>query len=747
MRKNNKWNLTFPEAASEWIEALPLGNGHLGAMVYGEVQEETVELNLDTFWSGNGAYKGNTAQDHGMKSIKEDIMHGRLSQAEHDIKEKVLGDWTEAYMPLGKLTIRQEGISEVRRYSRSLSLEHAVLDCQYGTDEDSYRRQSFIDYDNDYFVMTYQAGKTSLNLDISFESQVQYQVGEEEEMLVIKGRAPSFAAPNYVNYEEPIRYDGDSIQFCARVFVQQEGGRIKLEHGHLIVEQAEKVSVFFVGDTDFEWKEKDSLEAVCARKAEQIRNQDLQSMKEAHQSVFSGYFNRVELDLEDKRLSEMFQYGRYLLISSSKPGTKCANLQGIWNPSLRAPWSSNYTVNINAQMNYWMAETCNLSEFHEPLFRLLKRAAEQGKRTARELYQADGFVLHHNIDIWGHSTPVGHNSPEENPCMYGFFNMSGGWLCQHLWEHYCFTGDKKFLEEEAYPLMREAVLFYLDYLTEYKDYLVTVPSTSPENTFVGTDGNVHGVSFSSTMDNAVLRELFSNFIQICIICDKEDQAAAKAEEALQRLPSYQIGKDGALQEWFCDYEEVDVHHRHVSHLYGMYPGNDRDIYQSESLKKAVEKSLLKRGDEGTGWSLAWKAGLWARLGNGNKAAALLEQQLRPVRTTNIQMTGGGTYPNLFCAHPPFQIDGNFGITAALTEMLLQSHQGYLELLPACPESWKQGTVCGLRGRGGFTVSFCWKEGKMNWIEIESDDREAFEVRFDGEIFNVKGKRFLWNKSM
>lgn len=427
----------------------------------------------------------------------------------------------------------------------------------------------------------------------------------------------------------------------------------------------------------------------------------------------------------------LFHYARYLMICSSKPGTQAANLQGIWNNQMRAPWSSNYTVNINTEMNYWMAESCNLGDCHTALFELIDRTVEKGKITAQKLYGLEGWVSHHNIDIWGNSDPVGKYAQDGSPCQYALWPMSSAWLCRHMWEHYCYTLDGDFLKDRAYPVIREAVRFYLGYLTEYDGYLVTCPSTSPENCFLDRKGEKHSVTFASTMDISILKELFATYLQICKIL-KVDVLEKETEFALKKLPPFKIGHDGQLQEWYRDYRETDIHHRHVSHLYGLYPGNVIKETDQE-LKKACEISLNRRGSQGTGWCMVWKASLWARLKNGEKAFELLKNQVNLTHTTELDMSGGGIYPNLFCAHPPFQIDGNFGFAAAISEMLLQSQNNDIELLPAIPEQWKRGQIKGIKARGGYTVDFSWKNGKVYYIKISALKEGNVIVRYNGQI--------------
>lgn len=469
-----------------------------------------------------------------------------------------------------------------------------------------------------------------------------------------------------------------------------------------------------------------------------FRGLEYEKLKASHIEQYQNFFNRMELLLNDSKENHMaemmFHYARYLMICSSKPGTQCANLQGIWNHSMRAPWSSNYTVNINTEMNYWMAERCNLSECHEPLFELIERTAQNGEKTAREVYGLPGWVSHHNIDIWGHSSPVGYYGQDDNPCSYSMWPMSSGWLCRHLWEHYCYTLDTEFLRNRAYPIVENAVRFYLAYLMPYRGYLVTCPSTSPENQFVASDGTHHSVSVASTMDISILKELFENYLKMCRIL-KIDGLTGEVKDVLAKLPPFQIGEKGQLQEWFFDYPEAEEHHRHVSHLYGLYPAQIIDR-EDKDLREACQKSLDLRGDEGTGWCMAWKACLWARLNDGEHALKLLKNQLRYTTEENISCVGGGIYPNMLCAHPPFQIDGNFGFAAAMIEMLIQSKGNEVTLLPALPKEWNTGKVTGVQIQGGFTVDFEWEKMKIKNICIRAKYNSELLLNYNGKTERI-----------
>lgn len=732
--------LKYNSPASKWIEALPLGSGVLGAMMETGLQSDKIGLNLDTLWSGEEKNKNNPSPEKNWQKIREWILEENYTAAEDYCKANILGDWTECYLPAGNLQIQRDVALESREYCRSLALDKGIHEVFSEKDGESYRQESFIHFGKDILCIRMTAEKNGkhkpLSVEAGLDSLLKGEVlhgGEGE--LWFCGKAPSYAAPNYFHVPEPIRYEeGKGMDFALFLKAACKGGSIVKTEKGLAIRDAEEIVLYLCGQTSYQYQ--GDIKAYCQEKLSSYDVSSYEMLKQEHIGIFAPIFGRVELDLGGDTTAEMmdsfqtlengdgraiyqhmFDYARYLLMTSSKPSSQCANLQGIWNDTLRAPWSANYTVNINTEMNYWIAEAAHLSEFHTPLFDLLERLAKKGETTAKELYGLEGWVSHHNVDIWGHSSPVGYGAGDKNPNVYALWNMSGGWMCRHLWEHYLYTGDEKFLREKAFPIIAGAVFFYLGYLTEYQGYLVTIPSTSPENMFLDGQGQEHALTVSSTMDVAVLKELFQNYLKICQILEVEPDK--RVAESLQKLPPYQIGKNGQLQEWLKDYEEWDVNHRHVSHLYGLYP-SDTIGREDKELRNACKTSLERRDDEGTGWCMAWKACLWARLGEGERALKLLNTQLRLTQEEEIKMVGGGVYPNLFCAHPPFQIDGNFGFAAAIMEMLMQSEEERIWLLPALPKEWKDGSIKGIRAKGGFTLSIKWENHSLKYVEVVAD---------------------------
>lgn len=757
-----QWNMHYKVPAQRWVESLPLGNGHIGAMVYGGCETDKLALNLDTFWSGLGLEKGNEHPTPDWKKVQKWLFNNQHSEAEEYLKEHAFGDWTDAYIPAGDLllTIKSQDGAQVSDYVRRLNLNTGIYENTYKIDDIELKKEIFTSMEKKLLVVKIAAKEDKVfALDIALDSPIRYAVEARDGAgeWAIAGQAPVYTAPDYYSVEDPIRYeDGKGMRFALALQAVSAAGTITKDEQGLHVTGTQEVIIYLSGATDFDPENPpvmiadDSWKEAMYQEIKDGVSAGYDLLKENHVKIHRSYFERVELEIGEQNeaaattdlihqydkdqddqslVALMFHYGRYLLICSSVPGSQCANLQGIWNESLRAPWSSNYTVNINTEMNYWMAESCNLSEFHMPMFDLMERTAKRGAKTAKDLYGLDGWVSHHNVDLWGHATPVGRYADYIGCCVFAMWNMSSGWMCRHLWDHYCYTLDKDFLKEKALPIIEGAVKFYLGYLVPHDGYLVTAPSTSPENTFRDWNGDVHSVAVASTMDVSVMKELFGYYIEMCDILGLEG-VKAEAKEALDKLPPFKIGKHGQLQEWYDDWDEYDVNHRHVSHLYGLYPASIITKDQ-EDIRKACAVALNRRGDDGTGWCIAWKACLWARLGDGNRAMQLLSNQMRFTQEEQISMVGGGTYSNLFCAHPPFQIDGNFGYAAAVTEMLLQSQEGAVELIPALPDSWKEGKVKGLKARGGYEVDFEWKDHKVVSVKVRAQYPGTVRIVYNG----------------
>ena len=728
--------LIFDKPAEAWNEALPLGNGTMGAMSYGRFQNERIELNLDSLWSGNGRNKENPNKNVDWDLFRKHIFAGDYQGAENYCKENVLGDWTESYLPAGTLSINvKEPIQNGNSfYRRELCLTNATEKIEFCQDDLIYQREFFVSMSEPVMAIHYHTSPNcNLEMSITLESEIKHKSAFfAENGIILEGQAPIYVAPPYYSCEVPVVYEeGQGIRFAIGLYVQTNGGNVYQQADKLFINTPNDVYIYVSGVTDFKQKELFFSKRNCMM--ENIQHIQYEKQKKAHMDVYANYFDRMHLDINytpDNELAlKMFHYARYLMICSSVPGSQCTNLQGIWNHHMRAPWSSNYTVNINTEMNYWMAEKANLSDCHMPLLELIERTSKKGEKTAQDVYHLAGWVSHHNLDIWGHSSPVGQFGQDENPCTYSMWPMSSGWLCCHLWEHYCYTLDEAFLKKKAFPIIQGAVEFYLGYLVPYKGYYVTAPSTSPENTFLAPDMTTHGVTFASTMDISILRELFGLYLKACEILGVEDFTNA-VKNVLQKLPPYKIGKEGQLQEWFYDYPEADINHRHISHLFGLYPGNQIHK-ENEPLIEACRTSLERRGYKGTGWCMAWKACLWAKLGDGNHALTLLKNQLRLTREEACSLVGGGIYPNMLCAHPPFQIDGNFGFAAAVLEMLVQYEEQKIVFLPALPDEWKDGMAEGVKAPGNITLNFKWKEKRVTEINLKSPIDAKLVILYNG----------------
>ncbi|MGV8826982.1 MAG: glycoside hydrolase family 95 protein [Breznakibacter sp.] len=751
--------LWYEHPAVQWVEALPIGNGRLGAMVFGNPANELIQLNENTIWAGSPNRNDNPEALEALPMIRQLVLDGKYLEAQDLVNQKVISKKSHGmpYQTASNLRLLFDGHADYSNFYRDLDIERAVATTRYTVGEVTYTRELFSSFTHDVVVMHLTANKANA---LTFEAVLD-RPGDVDvsvvgtDLLQMKGVTSSFETVE------------GKVEFVVLSKIVNDGGKLTATNDAIKVDGANSVTIYIAIGTNF--VDYNDLSANAGERAEgflaKAVDLDYKDLLGAHTAFYQDYFNRVSLSLgqtdsvhnpTDVRIEQFrlgndpslaalyFQFGRYLLISSSQPGGQPANLQGLWNDQLFPAWDSKYTLNINTEMNYWPAEPTNLAELHEPLIQMVRELSEAGRETAQSMYGAKGWGAHHNTDIWRITGPV-------DGSYWGMWPMGGVWLSQHLFDKYEYSGDVVYLQS-VYDILKGAVEFCLDYMVDDpgNGWSVVVPSNSPENA-----PSIHyqsSIASGTTLDNQLVYDLFSKTIKAAQLLAIDEPLLPEMERVISRLAPMQIGRHGQLQEWLQDWDNPEDKHRHVSHLYGLFPSNQISPYYTPELADAARTSLIHRGDPSTGWSINWKINLWARLLDGNHAYELIRQQIKLVGRNDGDAHAfaemGGTYPNMFDAHPPFQIDGNFGFTSGVTEMLMQSHAGALHLLPALPEVWPTGRVTGLRARGGFEiVELEWVQHQVKKLVVKSTlggnlrlrSANELSAKWTGALVEAKGE--------
>ena len=763
-------------SSEKFQDALPLGNGSMGAIFHGTLPEGHISLNYDTFWSGTGRRKEKIIPKENLEHARKLIFDEKFYDAQEYIEKNMLGQYNESYIPIGELHYKLLNILNYKNYKRGLDLNTGIAFVEFETDNTKYKIELFSSYPDKIIAIHFKSyGEEKICAELFLDSKIKHVAcSNSSGVIKMGGNAPSNIKPNYIESENPITYDENNLgmAFGCCCKINLANGKLSSDTKKLYVNNSSEFMLFVAMDdgyNGFDNKIEKNFEICikrCINHLDKLNVKTFSSIKNDHVKDYQSLFDKMSIELNgedtdnkpmDVRLKEFkegandlnlitlfFDYNKYLLISSSRKGSQPPTLQGIWNGSIRPVWSSNWTININTEMNYWPVCACNLTECYEPLISFLEDLSISGKETAKKRFHCKGWVANHNIDIWRHTEPVG------GKANYAYWPIGGVWLAAQIYDYYSYTLDKDVLRDRIYPVMKGSVEFCLDWLVEGKDNcLHTAPSTSPENTFIDENGRECSISYSSTMDIAVIKELFIRFIEAQHELNIEDSITEKIKSAMDRMPSYKVNSEGKIQEWIKDFKEYDPGHRHFSPVFALYPGTQfKTNEEFEACKKLID-SRISHNHLQIGWSCAWLINIWARMGNGEEALAYLETLLK-----------NSVYNNLFDLHPPlgegpgerevFQIDGNFGSASGILEMLIQSSKGNIKLLPALPSKWKNGNVKGILAHGNINVDILWEDGKMKEASFESTYSQdvIVEDKTSNAIWNIRipvGKRIRIKK--
>ncbi len=766
------YQLWYEQPATYFEETLVMGNGKMGASIFGGVEVDSIYLNDLTLWSGEPLDLNENPDAHEYVPLVRAALEKEDYREADRLIRNIQGPFSQSYAPLGTLYFHY-GDEEAENYQRTLNISDAISSVSYQVGDAHLTRKYFVSHPDQVMVVRLESDQAeTLDFSVGFSSLLKFRSFQEDGMLKIEGYAPYNAEPSYRGgIENPVSFDENrGTRFANYIAIKNTDGQVSLSDSTLSLTGGSYAEILVSVATSFNGFDKDPAtegkpwQNIAQQQVEDALALSFDQLQANHLEDYHSYFDRMQLRLQesdsltnlptdrrlmryaegkpDKGLEELyFHFGRYLLISSSRTPEVPANLQGIWNHYLLPPWSSNYTVNINVEENYWLAEVANLSELHTPLLGFIENLAETGAVTAQNYYGAGGWTVAHNSDIWALSNPIGESDPVSGNPLWSNWNMGGVWLSTHLWEHYLFTQDREFLTDKAYPLMKGAAQFCLDWMIQDEHgHWITSPATSPENQFLLPDGYQGAVFYGATADLAMIRELFLETIAASEVLGEDESFRQMLQDRLDNLHPYQIGAAGNLQEWYYDWKDADPQHRHQTHLFGLHPGHHISPESTPELAAACETTLNIKGDVSTGWSQGWRINLWARLKDGNRAYKLYKGLLRYVDPSGQgSWQGGGTYPNLLDAHPPFQIDGNFGGAAGVLEMLVQSSEDQIEVLPALPDGWPSGEIDGVKTRGGYELAFKWTDGKVSDVRISSRTGGATTLVYEGKEFPVSLK--------